>query len=562
MIASPRPIAAASPSAPPPHAPAARRHALTGLGPHAPASPVTPPPLLPRSPAPARPLEPHLRRALALALLSLLAFTAASATSTFAAFAALAPAPPSAAGANLSVILAILFLLACWVYLIGLVLVGAGLTWPLARWVAIPLGRPLAAFHLARLARAWSHDRLGGAALTGAVALLHRRDHDDARAADLAERLAAATPLGAAGIAANGLLAASRGDRDAARDLLRAAIDMESQGPPTLTSTFAADWLAADAAERGDWAAIVRLGQGPISHSRATTLLLAIARRLLSERPSPTDAGLTLAWLLAPRHQLTRPLVDRARATPRVLHRRPPAEQKPPPPPVPEASDEPRLPDDPFARALALHAHWSARDPLLLRVVPARLGDLARAWDELHRRGLVHQHIAARAAALGVPARAEATVDAFFRDAAEELADLSLRAGVGLGEVVPEPGAVTERAVALLRSRLLTELEAAAETMESRTLAKRSLPAVDEFREWSRLRQLHEHAAKLGGMELRHLVFPQIHRVACNFAVWLWNERKEYAIATPIFRWLLAEAEAVGDEAAIELQRKNVGVKG
>ena len=63
-------------------------------------------------------------------------------------------------------------------------------------------------------------------------------------------------------------------------------------------------------------------------------------------------------------------------------------------------------------------------------------------------------------------------------------------------------------------------------------------------------------------MELRHLVFPQVHRVACNFAVWLWNDRREHALAKPIFRWLLAEAEAVGDEAAIELQRKNVGVKG
>ena len=56
-------------------------------------------------------------------------------------------------------------------------------------------------------------------------------------------------------------------------------------------------------------------------------------------------------------------------------------------------------------------------------------------------------------------------------------------------------------------------------------------------------------------------MFPDIHLYVCNYAVWLWNERKEYGISTPLFRWLLAEAEAVGDEEAIILQRKNVGVK-
>ncbi|MFY0541880.1 hypothetical protein [Nannocystis pusilla] len=62
-------------------------------------------------------------------------------------------------------------------------------------------------------------------------------------------------------------------------------------------------------------------------------------------------------------------------------------------------------------------------------------------------------------------------------------------------------------------------------------------------------------------MALRYLMFPQVHRDVCGYAVWLWNDRKEYGLSGPMFQWLLAEAEAVGDLEAIELQRKNVGAK-
>ncbi|MCA9662604.1 MAG: hypothetical protein KC486_29965, partial [Myxococcales bacterium] len=94
------------------------------------------------------------------------------------------------------------------------------LGWPLARWVAAPLGAWRSAAYLARHANVWKLDPEGGAALAGALALLHRPKHDVEAAAQLSAQIADTTTLGAAGIAASGLLLASRGERDGARELL------------------------------------------------------------------------------------------------------------------------------------------------------------------------------------------------------------------------------------------------------------------------------------------------------------------------------------------------------
>jgi len=40
-------------------------------------------------------------------------------------------------------------------------------------------------------------------------------------------------------------------------------------------------------------------------------------------------------------------------------------------------------------------------------------------------------------------------------------------------------------------------------------------------------------------------------------AAWLWNKCEEYALSHAIFKWLYAEALAVGDTEAIELGHRN-----
>ena len=109
----------------------------------------------------------------------------------------------------------------------------------------------------------------------------------------------------------------------------------------------------------------------------------------------------------------------------------------------------------------------------------------------------------------------------------------------------------------LLREQLIGEVELAFDAVRDRVAQNRRLPALDEWRAWLSLRDLHARAAGLGGLELRRLVFPHVHQVGCKMAVWLWNERGQHFLANAMFRWLLDEAVAVGDAEAIELQRRN-----
>jgi hypothetical protein len=120
-------------------------------------------------------------------------------------------------------------------------------------------------------------------------------------------------------------------------------------------------------------------------------------------------------------------------------------------------------------------------------------------------------------------------------------------------------GETINRANRLLRDELLAEIELVCDRLRRRVDERRDLPPADEWREWIALRAQYERAADLVGMELRRLAFTKVDSDVCHLAVWLFNVRRQKPIANAMFRWLLAEAEALGDERTAELQRKNVG---
>ncbi len=432
------------------------------------------------------------------------------------------------------------------------------LGWPFAQVIAIPLGAWRSAAYLARHSTTWQRDPVGGACLAGALALLHREAHDADAASTIGTEIAEAKEIGTAGISAAGLLAASRGDLSNARELLQGALLIEGKKAIPYAQTIAREWLIADAATRGAWQQVVAIGSEPWpTISLRARFLVAVAGRFTGAH-SATNTGLWLLWLLCPGHQKTRPLFERARHIPQALHPRRYS------PGTGETTthnidDLPELPEAKLARAIVLHAHWSARDPLHLRLVPDRLVTLLRAWDSAYRSGELQKHTDARASILRIPTKAKALRERFLAEVTGDLAELTIRAGVPLTEYLSAPGELSQRVSLAVRSRMLDEVEELSERLGQRSDDRSELPAVDEWREWTWLRQRYELAGRLGGIDLRRLMFPEVHRIACSFAVWLWNERREYGISTPIFRWLLAEAEAVGDESAIELQRRNLG---
>ncbi|HEY0132831.1 MAG TPA: hypothetical protein VGB85_02090, partial [Nannocystis sp.] len=365
--------------------------------------------------------------------------------------------------------------------------------------------------------------------------------------------------IGAAGVVAAGLIAASRGQRDAARDLMNNAAGFEAESAPRAARVVANEWLVADAAARGDWPTVMRLGVRRDVASAQTRFLAFVAARIrreaLIDEPSATDLGLRWLWWWAPGRRRTRALLLQALAIPRVLHPRRPA---PKPEPVVAPLDPAEYAGDPLAHAQALHALWVTASEPERSLTPTHLAELCAAWDVAFA-GPALARLATRSLALGTVTPADAALAQIRRTVSEELAALARRAGVPL-TVLGDAGIGADAAF-LLRGELLGEVEQRSHALRQRTQQKRGLPAVEEMREWNALRRAYEQAALLGGLEVRRLMFPDIHLNVCNYAVWLWNERKEYAMSTPLFRWLLAEAEAVGDEEAIALQRKNVGSK-
>ena len=180
----------------------------------------------------------------------------------------------------------------------------------------------------------------------------------------------------------------------------------------------------------------------------------------------------------------------------------------------------------------------------------------AAGWDGVRDGGGLLVQAQQRALVLGCtePDAGARAVERLAGDAREDLVAAARAAELPLGELGDGP---TSQAVAArLREDLLAELELAVEAIPPRP--HEELPAVDEWRAWLALRALADRVGRIGGEEARRVSFPHLHGELVELPVWLYNLRREKPIANAMFRWLLAEAEAVGDEPRAELERRNV----
>lgn len=441
--------------------------------------------------------------------------------------------------------------------LAALLLVGAywavgALAWLLARLLLVPIGAPRAAYIAARLAhRRLRRDRRGGALMMAAWAALRAQRSaadDDERAAWLEQKLAEERGLRGGGLVAHGLLLALRGDEERARASLRGVFDMDPALVPDEAEALAAQYLIADAAARGAWAEVQRLGHAPQRPRFAAARFMGLAAtRLLASGAVGGPDGLALRWcfLRAGAPSELRPLFQAARDAP-------PPRREPvrPAPPAPSA--------EPLPAALALHLRTLRRPALFLSL--ADLDALARAWTAAFLSTGLQQLVLRRA--VGLCADAEAAQERLHDGTTADLAELALRGRVPLDEQRLEEAAdacpLLLESAQLLRERLLNELEAGCESLQGRVDAGRELPVLDEWREWEGLRGRYELAVRLCGERLRRPLWPAYHRALCAHGVWMFNQRRERVFGNTVARYLLAEAESLGDETRATLQRKNV----
>lgn len=410
-------------------------------------------------------------------------------------------------------------------------------SWWLARRIAIPRGWVRAARLLAWLSRkTWAQERASGAILAAAWAQAFRPEARPSELAALEAALGQQKPVGATTLVAAGLVAAARGDHDSARMWMASAAELSGRAAPRAALRLALEWRCADAVARGDWAAVRALGTQ--LNDGLGRFFALVAARFLGEAIGAAE--LRRGWRRAPRRQALVPLLEQALAW--QPHGVAPTDA------VAAEDENPyRAVEQSLRRAVARHAALASASVRS----PADLVAAATAWDAALADGakrLAHE----RALVLG--GQAERALAAVVTDVESELADMTIAEGV----VLPDAAGVLAGVKRRVRARLLGEVEQAARALQSRVAAGRVLPALHEWREVLALRALYERAGRLGGLELRRLVFEELHAAVCPLACRLWNERGERALAKPLFAWLYAEATAVGHGRLAEHEKRNV----
>ena len=408
----------------------------------------------------------------------------------------------------------------------------------IARAVFAPLGFVRLAYLTASLSRVdWRRDKPGGPALVAAWALAQQGKPWPSSIAWVERRLSSAkTALQASGVVAFGLLEAAKGRLDSAREWLDSVLMFDPRVAPAHVRVVAAEWLATDAAARGDWKRVKAISDNAKwPGSRTLTLLGALAGRMLGEA-MPTNAGLWFWWLLAPRRTWTWGFV-------RLVTQRPatkpgPAAAMPSPPTTLDAMGRATF------LTLALRSH-AAPDATAVVTV-------ARAWE----------------AALGSEVRSTLFIRATLvgggePDAAVEEVRQLVKEALGpllpgkLNGVSGELPALIESAVQARKDKLHSELEERMGRMEARKLGNKELPQLEEWRELLTLRGLYRQACESGSPGDHSLAHSIIRDKLANFGVWLYNVRVEKPVANAVFRLLEAEAVALGDSDAEKLNKKN-----
>jgi hypothetical protein len=295
------------------------------------------------------------------------------------------------------------------------------------------------------------------------------------------------------------------------------------------------EWLAAEAAARGDWEGVRDIGSMRRCRTRWTLFAGLAARRMLGDsRPHPVL--LWAAWLLAPQRIASLPLCRMALAAV----------------PKPDSGEaELRLPES-FAEVLQLHVRLASSDGVTLR----RIDELQLAWSAV-LEDEPPASLRNRAARLEA-----ANTERVWEDAREGILDDLAR--ILLERRIPV-SALTESAVSedlamRTHDEAFEELEQAAEALARRKAEKQPLPMREELREWTALRVLYESVVTSSGTGTQPLAFSAMYAAACNHAVWLFNERQERPLGNAMLRFLLTEAERAGDEEAIRLQKANVAI--
>jgi len=401
-----------------------------------------------------------------------------------------------------------------------------------------PLGMWRCAWLAMRLAyEPWGEAHAAGALAYAGRAALRGRGHDREVASRYLRAALARAPRLDGGSAVAGAISALVEERpERARQLFEATLELDGKAVPRPAQALAREWLSLDACERGDWMAAERWsGEG--ARTRATRLVHAIARRMAGAN----EGTLWLWWLLAPRRRATRHVVRWALEQ-QVVDR----DDDPPVPPRFEGGAESAL-----RLYLAGVCGGMPSPPLVAEAV--------RAAEALDADRTFRDRARSRARALGVEVHGDVAVQSVRAEVIADLVMLARSAGMSVGELHGQ-GALAEAVARQLRDELMAEVERSFDALGERIAGHRRLPPVDELVDWYARVEVYRRVVAQGGTSVRQLLWPIVHKHGCDYGCWLHEHRRHRVAGNAVFRFLLAEARALDDVSAVELQESNVRV--
>jgi len=379
--------------------------------------------------------------------------------------------------------------------------------WPLATAIAIPRGWPKVAYGLARLSTLRSQpDAIGLAMATASRALL-RRPEPHATMAGWIESHGHGRPITPGVVLAHGLLAAHRGDDPMARRLLHAVEHFDPATHDDVVITWAREWRAAEAAERGAWPEVVDAATRLGPNAPLLRWLDGVGRRYTDAIDAPTDESLDARWQQIP---IRRKLSDLHHACIGHHHTTPG-----------------RSPSD--ASSSPLQRHIDA----LAHPTPATLADAVQAWSE-----------AAAGEAHRLP---------------RALADLARAAGeVGL-PLPPLPASLRPHVDAAdADEAVLGPLELASQRLHRSLMSPMVIDPLAGLFDWMELDGLLDEVRRGGSPGALRLAFRPTYGPLTTLAVVLYNDLDQPLLSNALTRWLLALAQEVGDQRAVEHQTQNL----
>lgn len=410
--------------------------------------------------------------------------------------------------------------------------------WPWIRRLLIPLGASRLAYAWARVGGPpWLRDPVGGAVLCGVLAQARRRRVNEDRLRTLEAALGRA-PLRGAGIVATGFIAALRGDRATAVTILDSVEDLDPDICPPIARTFAADWLVADAARRGRWHEVHQRSREGLVHSATTRFMGFAAQRLIGHPLSRWT--LLAAWLRAPHRHATLSLAWRAWRARFPIHDVVEAGLHEPP-----ANGAGLL----GTAATALHLETAQLSAAGAADV-ASLDRLARAWDQTLWNFDVRQRVRTRALAL----ECDSTVE-------QQVVELDRQICRDIGGMLPDTAAelcdsrTLRRGVSLHRDAQRYKIALLLRELETAAAASVSPPASTLWSMWVEIRDAYARAARGVELDERLATFDAAERHLGALVGWLWNDRRERALANAISFWLVCEADILDQHEVAEVHQ-------